>query len=294
MQRKISFGLGSILLLFCSACQPVTDQQKVQVTSDTMHIWTDSSLRALVNEEIKSFQGLEKPPHIQLHVANEADIVQSILKDQIDVAVLQRALNQSEVKYIQSKEDFKVKHHAFAKQAFVVLASNNFTSSYISVDDLRASMQNNQPYHVLLEDAKSASVQFVLNYFQWQKMPQYVFAEKGFNAMCQYLTQHKDAVGLIPYSYISDVYTSDSQTVFKGLKVLSIATSDSTAIAASQSSIATGDYPLVNSVVFINANMKQKSGINFVNYLFKPSAQRLILKFGLVPVIFPGREILIK
>ena len=274
MQRKISFGLGSILLLFCSACQPVTDQQKVQVTSDTMHIWTDSSLRALVNEEIKSFQGLEKPPHIQLHLANEADIVQSVLKDQIDVAVLQRALNQSEVKYIQSKEDFKVKHHAFAKQAFVVLASNNFT---------RASMQNNQPYHVLLEDAKSASVQFVLNYFQWQKMPQYVFAEKGFNAMRQYLTQHNDAVGLIPYSYISDVYTSDSQTVFKGLKVLSIATSDSTAIAASQSSIATGDYPLVNSVVFINANMKQKSGINFVNYLFKPSAQRLILKFGLVP-----------
>ena len=105
MQRKISFGLGSILLLFCSACQPVTDQQKVQVTSDTMHIWTDSSLRALVNEEIKSFQGLEKPPHIQLHLANEADIVQSVLKDQIDVAVLQRALNQSEVKYIQSKED---------------------------------------------------------------------------------------------------------------------------------------------------------------------------------------------
>lgn len=294
MQQKISFGLLSLLLLLYSACQPVTNQQSIKHVADTLHIWTDSSLRALVNEEIKSFDGLKKPPHIELHVTNEADIVQSVLNNQIDVAVLQRPLNEAEVQHIHKQEDFNVKHHAFAKQAFVVLASINFKTNFISVEAIKSSMQNNQPYQVLLEDAKSASVQFVLNYFQWQKMPQYVFAEKGFNAMCQYLTQHKHAVGLIPYSYISDVYTSDSQTVFKGLKVLSIATSDSTAIAASQSSIATGDYPLVNSIVFINANMKQKSGINFVNYLFKPSAQRLILKFGLVPVIFPGREILIK
>ena len=83
--------------------------------------------------------------------------------------------------------------------------------------------------------------------------------------------------------------------MLEGLKVFSIICLDSNkksiSVIPSQSSIASKEYPLINPIVFVNSNMPFKSGINFVNYLYKPRAQRLTLKLGLCPAIFPGREI---
>ena len=287
--------LIAVLIVQLVACNSDAQQQvNHSKTNDTLHVWVDSSLRALVNEEIKSFEGINKPPVIQLHLANEADVFQGMLNNSIDAAVTQRELSATELALIQKQEDFNAKQHIFAKQAFVLIASEQFKSNYIDLASVLSSMTNNQPHSIVVEASKSSAVKFLMDHFQLSQQPQYLFAENGLNAMLAYIRSHQNAIGVLPYTYISDVYAQADLPMLKGLKILSIANADSTVIEPSQSSIASGNYPLVNSIVLINANMKQKSGINFVNYLFKPSAQRLILKFGLVPVIFPGRELLIK
>jgi phosphate transport system substrate-binding protein len=110
-----------------------------------------------------------------------------------------------------------------------------------------------------------------------------------------YLKAYPNSIGVIPFSYISDVESESIAEMLIGLKVLSVNYSDSSkkriTVLPSQSSIATNEYPLITPIVFINSNMPFKSGINFVNYLYKPRAQRLVLKLGLCPAIFPGREI---
>jgi phosphate transport system substrate-binding protein len=248
----------------------------------------------LVKEEVKSFAGINKPPVVNLHIANEADLFHGMLNNTIDLAVTQRLLTVTEIAHIQKQEDFNAKQHVFAKQAYVLIASEQFKSKHIDLSSVLSSMTQKQPHTIVVEASKSASVKFVMDYFHLNQQPQYLFAENGLNGMLSYLRSHQNAIGVLPYTYISDIYAQAELPILKGLKILSIANADSTVIAPSQSSIASGTYPLVNSIVLINANMKQKSGINFVNYLFKPSAQRLILKFGLVPVNFPGRELLIK
>ncbi len=284
----------AVLIVQLVACNSDANHQASTKSNDTLHVWVDSSLRALVNEEVKSFEGINKPPVLQLHLANEADLVQGMLNNTIDAAVTQRELSASELMLIQKQEDFNAKQHIFAKQAFVLIASEQFKTNYIDLASVLSSMTQNQPHSIVVEASKASAVKFLMDHFHLSQQPQYLFAENGLNNMMSYLRLHQNVIGVLPYSYLSDVYAQKDMPFLKGLKILSIANSDSTAILPSQSSIASGEYPLVNSIVLINANMKQKSGINFVNYLFKPSAQRLILKFGLVPVIFPGRELLIK
>jgi ABC-type phosphate transport system substrate-binding protein len=92
---------------------------------------------------------------------------------------------------------------------------------------------------------------------------------------------------------------SDSTAAFlKDLKVLPVTAADSTGTIyttlPTQSSISTKEYPMISPIVLVNCGMEKKSGTNFVNFLFKTKAQRLILKCGLSPAIFPGREVIIK
>ena len=282
------------------ACTQSNNSKKVSSKLDTLVVWADTSLRVFCNEHKKAFENAGKPPFISLVFKNENEITAALLSHQIHAAFLQRNLSSAELNDIEKKSDFKPKQYAMAYDAFVLLSSNknHWNNNSISIEEIEAILkgQSRSGFNLVLENRKALSIQFLKSQFKLnnQQLGQ-LYAKNNAEELFQFLKLNPQSIGIIPFSYISDVESEPIAEMLKGLQVLSISCLDSTqqrrSILPSQSSIATKEYPLITPVVFINSNMPFKSGINFVNYLYKPSAQRLVLKLGLCPAIFPGREI---
>jgi phosphate transport system substrate-binding protein len=299
MNNKLFIRIGLVLLLiqFFSCTNSNTPRTK-QSKADTLLVWADTSLGVFANEHKKAFENAGKPPVISLVYKNEAEIISALLNNKIHAAFLQRLLSPAEAAAIEKLIEFYPKQYTIAYDAFVLVCSNKNSFEGIALADIKSVLkgQKNSTLNFVVENKKALSVQFLKSKFSLSNQQlANLYSKNSTEELFQFLKSNPNSIGVIPFSYICDVESEPIAEMLGGLKVLSISYLDSNnksmSVIPSQSSIASKDYPLINPIVFINSNMPFKSGINFVNYLYKPRAQRLVLKLGLCPAIFPGREI---
>jgi phosphate transport system substrate-binding protein len=291
------FGLVLLLIHFFSCTNSNTPSAK-QSKADTIIVWADTSLAVFANEHKKAFENAGKPPVISLVYKNEAEIISALLNNKIHAAFLQRLLSPAEAAAIEKLADFNPKQYAIAYDAFVFVCSNKNSFEGIDLAELESVLkgQKSSTLNFVVENKNALSVQFLkLKFNLSNQQLSNLYSKNNTGELFQFLKSNPNSIGLIPFSYISDVESEPIAEMLEGLKVLSVICLDSNKksllVIPSQSSIASKEYPLINPIVFVNSNMPFKSGINFVNYLYKPRAQRLTLKLGLCPAIFPGREI---
>lgn len=284
-----------VLLMSCNDKQPKASSI---AGKDTMVIWADTSLRVLVNEQKKAFENTYTNPLLDIHYLQESLIVEKLMKNEANCAILQRKLTPNESAYLKDKEDFLPKQYVIASDAFAFVTSTKNTRENIATEQIHDYFRSGkaQDFQLVFESNQCQAIPYFQNQFQLDKQQiGSAFVLKNLNELLNYLRTVPNAVGIIPFSYISDTEAATTLALLKDLKVLSVAYKDSSKIShlinPSQESITTGDYPFVMPIVLMNCNFEKKSGITFVNYIMKPKAQRLFLKCGMVPAIFPAREV---
>ena len=303
MKTKALSLLTAAVLIACSACSPnPADASKTQDTAiDTIAIWADSSARVIVQEEIKSFENIYKFPRFNPTYLNEDAIIKGLLDNTISLAVLHRMLSEQEIKVLGSRENFTPKQYVFAYDAYAFITSDLSCYETLEANELELFLkgQSDNTFTLGIESSNAQAKTFLKNHFHLNAAQlSKLFAAKSVDELMAYLRTNPKAIAMIPFSYISDVESDATAAFLKDLKVLPVTAPDSTGkITTSlptQSSISTKEYPMIAPIVLVNCNMEKKSGTNFVNFLFKSKAQRLILKCGLSPAVFPGREVIIK
>ena len=297
MNNKIFLKIGLVLILIqFFACTNANKPNVKQKNADTLTVWADTSLMVFSNEHKKAFENAGKPPVINLLYKNESEIVSALISGKIQAAFLQRLLSPAEASAIQKLAEFYPKQYTTSYDAFVFVSSTKNAFDSLSIENIESMLKGKSNLNLVVENKRALSVQYMKSRFNLNNdQLSHLFTQNSTAELFQYLRSNPNSIGIIPFSYISDVESESIAEMLNGLKVLSINYLDSSlkrlTVLPSQSSIASREYPFVNPIVFINSNMPFKSGINFVNYLFKPKAQRLTLKLGLCPAIFPGREI---
>lgn len=275
-----------------------TTSQNTNTSIDTIDLWVDSSIYTIANEERKSFENVYNFPRLNITSYNEDNIVKGLMDNSVSFAILHRKLNEKEIEYLRKKESFTPKQYEFAYDAYVFLSSDPNRKS-ISYTELQSYFNSDkQQFSLSIENHNAQAKSFIKTQFNLSNQQlSKLYAAKSLFDLIQKTKQSSNVIAVIPFSYISDVESDSIANLIKGLKVLSVTYADRNgvirAISPSQETITTKEYPLISPLVLLNCNIKEKSGTNFVNFIFKQKAQRLILKCGLVPAIFPGREILI-
>lgn len=295
---SVCFGIFAVLFISCNN----SNSKTTSVTAvDTIQCWVDSSLQVLAQEQTKAFHNIYKFPRLQLSIYSEADIVQALIDNKVNLAILHRLLDSSEMKRIYKKENFMPKQYEYAFDAYVLVTSTETNYDSLDYSTFRNYFFGKAPQleTILVENIKSQSLMFLKNHFELDNKALSRLNSLGsLTAMMQFLRDNKGAIGILPFSLISDIEAEKTVQFLKGLKILKLNIPDKNgkmvAVEPSQSSIATKEYPLISPIVLVNCNMDKKSGTNFVNYIFKTKAQRLIQQFGLCPAVFPGREIVIQ
>ncbi len=292
---------AAVLLLSACSGNPASDTKTTGPENDTIICWADSSVKVIVQEEIKAFENIYKFPRFKTTYLKEDDIVKALLDNKVSVAVLHRMLSENEVNVLRKRENFTPKQYVFAYDAYAFITSDLSFYEKLDANELERFLKgkSDNTFTLGIENSNAQAKTFLKNHFNLNASQlSKLFAANSVNELMAYLRSNPKAIAIIPFSYISDVESDSTAAFLKDLKVLPVTAADSTGTIyttlPTQSSISTKEYPMISPIVLVNCGMEKKSGTNFVNFLFKTKAQRLILKCGLSPAIFPGREVIIK
>jgi phosphate transport system substrate-binding protein len=124
-------------------------------------------------------------------------------------------------------------------------------------------------------------------------IPPNFFAVNNNEAVIDYVSKKKNAIGLIGVAWVSDAEDSTANGFLKTIHVAAIA-SDSGFYQPYQAYIAQNVYPLIRNVVIISREARSGLGSGFLSYVASDKGQRVVLKAGLVPVTMPVRIVEIR
>lgn len=110
------------------------------------------------------------------------------------------------------------------------------------------------------------------------------------DAVIDYVSQQKDAIGLIGGAWISD---RDDSTTNKFLSTIRVAAieHDGEFYQPYQAYVARRLYPLTRNIVICSREARSGLGTGFMAFVAGDKGQRIILKAGLVPVTMPVRVV---
>lgn len=291
--------LGCALPACNSGSNQGTGQTAKKIEEDTVEIWADTSLRVIMNEQKKAFENTYPGPKLRILYFQEEQIIKGLMDNRSSLAVLQRELTPGESAFLAKKEEYKPREYTIAYDAFVFVTSMDNQRDSLWIKDIKECFTSSKPgLKLVFENSRSNAVHYLGKYFSLSA-GQFgnAFSKNSVQELMDFLRHEPAYIGIIPFSYICDTEAEETVQLLENLKVLNIACPDSAntkkhlLVNPSQESITTRAYPFVMPIVLLDCSMEKNSGTAFVNYIFKPKAQRLILKCGLTPAVFPGREI---
>jgi phosphate transport system substrate-binding protein len=286
---------GAITVVSCKDGEAV---QEETMTAGTISIQVDYSVQPVVEDALAIFQSIYPKAHITQVNRNEADIVQALLNDSAQVAVITRELTDAESAHF-AKTGIKARTVPFAKDGLALIAAPTVTDTLINLEDIYKLMRGDEPGAVkqLVFDSNRAGIAqyLIAKAGNANKSLKNVYSLKNTAEVFTFVKNNPGAIGVVGVNWLLQPPAELEQAV-KQVKVLAVSkkskgTSAKDYFKPSQVSISEGNYPLTRTLYLLNYQGKKGLGTGFATYLSAPDGQRLILKSGLLPVTLPYREI---
>ena len=309
MNKRIAVVCGVVAFLVtvtsCSQQKPANTPSaaqnagKTKMYSGELSVAVDRTLQPILQQEAEVFQFLYDSVQINTTYGNEQEILAQFSEGKAGVLVLARELTAAEKAMLKEKDTIYTLEMKVAYDAVALVANNSFNDEKLDVAALAGyfSSKNKSSTKLVFESTRSSCVDYVLNTLGYrEKVSSNVYALKTVEEVIAYVEQNKDAIGFVPYSFLSDTDDERVKQVLKRIKILSLRTQnekgEQETVSANQSDIASGTYPLIRTVNTVTRythtdNLERL----FVNFLYKEKGAKIFLKAGLIPLKMPEREI---
>ncbi len=304
MRRAVRY-IVLVFLIFGWACnggkKPPTTR-----TSGTIHISVDESFKPLLDTEIAVFEDLHPEANIIPSYVSERRSFRDLINDSAALIVVTRPLNAEEEKYF---KDLKVpiESKPIARDAVALIVNPANKDTLMMMSEVRALMTGDSSvgnYEIVFDKQNSSLVHFVIDSINDGKpLPEDAKAAGGSEQVVDYVANHKNALGVIGVSWVSNPYDSTGLSFLKKINVVSIM-GDSTYDYLSKSPtfdpenpefaeyyfkpyqayIAFKSYPLTRTVYFILRQPYYGLGTGFANFLGGNKGQMIIGKNRLFPL----------
>lgn len=300
--RALFINLILILLLNAS-CTDRDRSGKVldTTTSGTIKIAVDESLRPLIQAEIEAFEGTYRDAHIQAVYTSEADAINSLLSDSVRLAIVTRRLTADE-QGVLDKVKIPGRQMGVAKDAIALILHTENRDSILRWEHIQGILEGkivnwrqisssspSATIEVVFDHPNSGILRYLRDTLQNIKaIPPSCFAVNSNEAVIDYVSKKRNAIGLIGVGWVSDAEDSTSNSFLKVIRVASVA-SKSEFYQPYQAYIAQNLYPLSREVTIISREARSGLGSGFLTYIASDKGQRVVLKAGLVPVTMPVR-----
>jgi len=303
--KKIVFGIVLFASTFLLACSGGSDAPKPTdtPTSGEVNISVDESFQKLFDNQIYTFEAIYKNAKVHVNYIPENEALTSLINDSCKVVVMCRDLTATERKSFEAKNIFPISTK-IAEDAIVLLVHPENLDTILTVEQVKAILLGNdslwkqvnnksllEGVNVVFDNAGSANARYMKDtLLQGKDFANNVFAVKSNPEVIEYVSTHKNALGILSVNWISDMDDSLTTNTLKKVKVVAVAKDSlSSPVKAYQAYIKTKEYPFTRDVFMINRQTRAGLGMGFVSFVAGDKGQLMILKAGLIPAIAPVR-----
>ena len=301
---KKVLGLLLSMLLFIAACRDRDKDGKLldTPTSGFIKIAIDESLRPLIDAEVNTFEALYTRADIESLYFPEADAIDALIKDSVRLAVVTRKFTNEEKDYFKQLKITPTELDV-AISAIALIVHRDNPDTLINIDQIRSLLQgrinswnqlggqNKAGIEIVFDNPNSGLIRHLKDSIaKVDTLPANCFAVENNEAVIDYVSENKNALGLIGIEWISDKDDSTSNTFLNRIRVVSVA-GDSTHFKPYQAYLALKYYPLSRRITILSREARAGLGTGFMAFVASERGQRIVLKSGLVPVTMPLRVV---
>lgn len=306
--NKYYFALLLAFAFFTISCgdqkqDPIEDGP----TFGSITISVDENFKPIFESQVETFHSIYKRAHLTVRYVPEAQAFADLLSDTSRMIVVSRLLTPSE-----SSEFEKIKifprnvKAAYDAVALITHKENKLVS--VTYEQIEGILRGNIPnwrqvdaslpsgeIQLIFDSYNSGIINYLKNKFGTDSfLKKNSFAVKSSEAVVDYVSKNKNALGFLGVSWISDGDDPKNLSFLSKINVLEVSHPDTSARGGKyfqpfQAYIATGDYPLVRTVTMISREPRTGLAYGFMSFVASERGQRIILKSGLVPATMPIR-----
>jgi phosphate transport system substrate-binding protein len=290
------------------SCAPY-DRSGDSMTSGTIKAGIDESYSLMIQSQLEVFKGDYPNANIVAEYGPEGDIIEALLKDSIQAAVITRGLTEDEMAMFRSQQKLPEGVRIATDGVALIVNPNNadsvftlsqvdslFTGAITSWSQL-GSKQSSESVRIVFDHNKSSNARYINERFlKGQPFPENCFAVHSNEEVIEYVNKNAGAIGVISVSWISDRDDSTSQEFLSKVRVAGIidpsnAERPTMARKPYQAYIYDKTYPLRREVYAIRTSPRTSVGTGFVSFLRGERGQLIIHKMGMVAEQTPARII---
>lgn len=306
MTIRYSFLIVVVTALFFGCDRINRDPYADTPTSGIINIGVDENFKNISDAELMVFEGLYRYAKITPKYTTEIQCIQMLLDDSVRLAITYRPLFDNEKASFRERKIIP-RELKIATDAIAVIVHPANTDTIISMMELRGILtgeikqweQTGQKsavgnIDVIFDNKNSSILRFVLDSVcSGSSLSDRAYAMDSTVDVVNYVASHRNAIGLIGVSLVSDSDDTTQMSFLKLIKVVALSESDHAITENShkpyQAYIYQGLYPLSRDVYAINTEPRNGLATGFMSFIASDKGQRIILKSGIVPAVAPIR-----
>ena len=263
-------------------------------------IGVDTSIAPIIKQQTEIFTFINDSVQLEETYANEAILFDKFRKREVGVVIIPRQLSASEIARFKEKDTIYVRQIQLAYDAIALVGNKNGKSPQLSIDWLKQNFSpsfKSSSIKLVFDRTNESVLKNTLDLLGYtDKVSPNVYAVNSLDEVINYVAANKDAIGFIPYSYISDTDEERVRAILDRIKLLSLSVKDKEGkdrqASANQADIAEGIYPLTQNISALSRfSYSDNLEWLFMNFMFREKGARIFLKGGFVPAKIPERAI---
>lgn len=267
-----------------------------------MSFASDESFSPIIEEMREVFEHTYPEAKVKPIYTNELDGINMLKETKVWLTVASRRLKESEVKDFADLKKYIARSIPIAYDGLALIVNNENPDTCISIKDIKRILSGEVTkwnevfpqnklgtFDVVFDNAKSSTVHFCVDSILGGKpinSPN-IEAVKKSEEVINYVSAHKNAIGIIGSNWLNDARDTTNVTFKKNIRVVSVSRLDNATAMNSwkpyQYYIYNGNYPLVRTIYALLTDPRQGLPWGFANFLQSPIGQKIIFKAGLLP-----------
>ena len=262
---------------------------------------SDESFSPIIEEAREVFEHTYPQATIKPIYTNELDGINMLMERKVWLTVASKRLRESQIKNLKDRK-YVARCIPIAYDGLALIVNNENPDTCISIKDIKRVLTGEVTkwsevypnsklgdFDVVFDNAKSSTVHFCIDSILGGKpisSPK-VEAVKKSAEVINYVSAHKNSIGIIGSNWLNDARDSTNVTFKKNIRVVSVSRLDEATPMNSwkpyQFYIYNGNYPLVRTIYAICTDPRQGLPWGFCNFLQSPIGQKIFFKAGLLP-----------
>jgi len=290
--NKVFYFFVALVLFSCNQSDKPADMPNTP-TSGVVKVFCEEGFTIPLKLQAYTFEQIYSNTNVVVKYTNEKEAIEGLFNDSCKVIIISRKLSAEEEKKFSAANLFP-KQTCIAKNALAFVVNHSSLDSVISFHKIKTLLSGTDTSLKIVFDNQNSGVTRFLkdSVMHGKDFGKNCFAVKNTDELVKYVSENKNCVGVMDYSWLSDKEETVTQEILKKVRPLAVSVETrQKAYYPDQSNIETRDYPFCRYVYIMRRSADFTLGTGFLVFVAGQKGQLMVLKSGLVPMYRQERVI---